>query len=116
MGEWIKRQLTVHNLLMILVLVGTFTRTTAQSVMGVINSSQDLSREVQQQIAIDKDLSDRVASLERANLQLSDTVARDFPRRAELDPRLRAIENQLQEQTQMFRRFLENYRAPEYRR
>jgi outer membrane murein-binding lipoprotein Lpp len=73
---------------------------------------QDATRNVEQLAKAVADLSATVAQLQSANDQLVQAAVRGGARSTDVEPRLRAIEANLTEQTMMFRRLLEQYRRP----
>lgn len=110
MMVWLRTNVTLQNILIALTLASTLVLNSARwmKTLGE-NDRADADQRVELTRKVD-DLSTRVSALERSNYQLFDVIAREFPRRSELDPRLKAIEDKLAEQNMMFRRYLESYR------
>lgn len=109
---------SLQNVLLVLVLLSTLSlnvagwtvwgraaRTGAEGLQGTTRNVEQLTRAV-------ADLSATVAQLQAANDQLMQAAVRGGARPSDVEPRLRAIESNLTEQTMMFRRFLEQYRRP----
>lgn len=110
MRDWLKKQATVQNILMVLVLIATLARNSSAWVMQVTNSSSRTADAVAELVSQTTALAGRVSALELDHASRNEIFAREFPRRAELEPRLKAIEDMGRENNLMLRRFLENYR------
>lgn len=109
-GEWLREQLTVGNILVTATFIATLTLNTGRWVTGFNQENKERDRKISETTVKISDLSvatqsltTRIEQLERSNLQMSERVAQDFPRRSELEPRLRAIEEQLAESNRLMR-------------
>jgi hypothetical protein len=122
MLDRLKQNLSLQNVLS-LIAIGAFV---ANMVKGpslfVYNLSQDNAKTSRTQseiianvekltIAVDG-LSKRVELSERNWIVVNELVAKEFPRRSELEPRLKAIEDGVREMNMTVRRMNENSRTP----
>lgn len=115
--DWFRRQLTIQNILMVLVLVSSLTKNTAGWVTGLSSVTSDNTKAIAEIVKAQADERSRqeafdlrLRSLENYHLTLNDEIAKSFLRRSELEPRLKAMEDQITETNRLWRRFLENYR------
>lgn len=79
-------------------------------VLDLTTSSQAQAEAVTKLVAQVEKLTRRVEELETANLQRDQLIAETFPRRTELEPRFKAIEDMSRETNMMVRRLYENQR------
>ncbi len=110
MWTWLKKQLTLQTVLMLVLLFGSFSQRTGSRVIGLFDVTDKNSQAISELVKVTRSLAERVEALERRNLSLNDVVAKEFPRRSELEPRLRAIEDGIKEQNMLLRRQQEQYR------
>lgn len=110
MRDWLKKQVTVGNILMVLVLVVTMFRNSTAWVIDLTTSSGKTASAVSKLVEQTAKLEQRVDTIERDRLIQSEIIAREFPRRSELEPRLKAIEDSSRENNILLRRMLEGRR------
>ena len=115
MSDWLKKEATVQNVLLVLTLAGILMLNRAQW-LTADPGGRERDRQLQAASNVDQlmktvtELSTTVAQLQAANDRLSQMAVQEPLRRADVEPTLRAIAARLEEQNMMFRRYLEQYR------
>lgn len=122
MREWLTKNLTVTNAIVIATLIVTLVRSGGQFALQYSEQTRDQTRSTIQlgeavaklTLIVDA-LGARVTLSEHRQDRINDDIAKEFPRRSELEPRLKAIEEKVNETNMAVRRMNENSRVPSIR-
>lgn len=110
MTDWLKKQLTFQNIVIVLTFVAVLFRSSTAWVLDVTASGGKTAAAVQRLVEQTDRLTTRIDALERDRLTEGVRVALEFPRKSEIEPRLVGIEKGIEELNRQQRRMMETYR------
>lgn len=104
--DWLKKQVTLQNIVMTATLIITLILNTNLWIRKQTQADIDLTRRV---AALELQIENHEARMrmtERFQDQLDMFMAKDFPRRTELEPRLKSIDDRITELNELLKRLL----------